>query len=119
MKSSVLYDKAYAFAVRIVRMYQFLSTERKEFILSKQVVRSGTSIGANVSEAGHAHTRPDFIHKLTIAAKEANETLYWLQLLRDTSYISDEAFISIEQDIRELQKLLTASLNTAKANSVN
>jgi four helix bundle protein len=117
MKSSVLYEKAYGFAVRIAGVYQSLSNGKKEFVLSKQILRAGTSIGANISEAGYAHTRPDFISKLSIAAKEANETMYWLRLLKDTNYITEEILKDIEQDLQELQRMLTASLKTAKANT--
>ena len=116
MKDSVLRDKSYAFAVRIVRMYQYLSKEKKEFVLSKQILRCGTSVGANIAEAGFAQSKADFIAKLSVAIKEANETHYWLNLLRDTDYLDIPLFQSLEENIVEIRKLLTASLKTAKTN---
>ena len=99
-------EKSFDFAVRTVNLYKFLTNEQKEFVLSKQVLRSGTSIGANVAEAQKAQSRPDFNAKLNIALKEANETYYWLRLLHKTEYISTEAYVSIETDIREIISIL-------------
>ena len=99
-------EKSFDFAVRTVNLYKFLTNEQKEFVLSKQVLRSGTSIGANVAEAQKAQSRPDFNAKLNIALKEANETYYWLRLLHATEYIPTEAFVSIETDIREIISIL-------------
>ena len=87
MGKSILRDKSYLFAIRIVKLSQFLQTDKKEFVLSKQVLRSGTAIGALVKEAEYAQSNADFIHKLHIALKEANETEYWLSILFDTDYI--------------------------------
>jgi len=95
MKESLLKIKSYAFSVRIVKLCQYLNKEKKEFLLSKQVLRSGTGIGALVREAEFGQSRADFINKLSIALKEANETSYWLSLLKDTGYIKDEEFISL------------------------
>lgn len=92
MKPNVLKDKSFAFAVRIVNMYKFLSENKKEFILSKQVLRSGTAIGALYREAEHAESKQDFIHKLSIAQKECNETYYWLDLLKATNFIEDAEY---------------------------
>src|ERR1044072_308863 len=107
MKSSPLQDKSYAFAIRMVRMYQFLSAQKREFILSKQVLRSGTSVGANIAEASFAQSKPDFVTKLSIAAKEAHETRYWLRLLHDTEYLEVRLYESLDKDLDEIQRLLT------------
>ena len=112
----ILKDKSYRFALRSVNLYKYLANEKREFVLSKQVLRSGTSIGANVAEAQQGQSKSDFVHKLAIALKEANETKYWLDLLRDSEYISDEQATSLIYDCIELQKLLTASIKTAKNN---
>jgi four helix bundle protein len=109
-----LADKSYAFAVRIVRLFKHLAEKEKEFTLSKQVLRSGTSIGAMVREAAYAQSKRDFINKLSIAVKEANETNYWLSLLKDTGYINQEMHNSISIDCEELQKLLASSIITLK-----
>ncbi|MBQ7326975.1 MAG: four helix bundle protein [Clostridia bacterium] len=106
MQNNNIENKSFEFAVRTVNLYKFLTEEKKEFVMSKQVLRSGTSIGANVAEAQKAQSRPDFNAKLNIALKEANETYYWLRLLHRTEYISDEAFVSIEADINEIISIL-------------
>ena len=111
---SVLRDKSYSFALRIVRLYRYLKNEHREYVLSKQVLRSGTSIGALVREAQYAQSRKDFINKLSVSLKEANETDYWLNLLKDTSYISEKMHESIESDVKELIKILTSSIKTTK-----
>ena len=116
MKESILKKRSYAFALRVVRLYKYLC-KHKEFVLSKQVLRSGTSIGALVSEAEFGQSRADFISKLSIALKETNETIYWLSLLRDSSYIDEKAFDSIYPDAEELMRLLISSIKTAKQNS--
>lgn len=113
---NVLKVKSYDFALRIVKLYRHLSVKKKEFVLSKQILRSGTSIGANVAEANEAQSKADFIHKLSIAHKESFETEYWLCLLRDSEYLSIPQAESLLVGCRELQKLLTASLKTSKAN---
>jgi four helix bundle protein len=117
MKPSALQDKSYAFAVRIVQMCRFLTDEKREFVLSRQVLRSGTSIGANIAESAFAQSPADFISKLSISAKESHETKFWLRLLCDTGYITPTIFESLHNDLVEVQKLLTASLKTAKLNT--
>lgn len=114
--NSLLHNKSYAFALRIIQMTKFLQEERQEFIISKQVLRSGTAIGALVRESEFAQSRPDFINKLSIALKEANETEYWLNLLRDSKYITETSFSSIESDCGELIALLVSSIKTVKNN---
>jgi four helix bundle protein len=116
MKDNVVKDKSYAFALRIIKAYKFLSEEKREFVLSKQTLRSGTAIGALVREAEHAQSKADFINKMNIALKEANETEYWLLLLRDSDYIDKESFISIHKDCAEVIKLLISIVKTTKEN---
>ena len=111
---SILVDKSYAFAIRIVNMNRHLLETKKEYVLSKQLLRSGTAIGALVSEAQYAQSKADFINKLHIALKEANESKYWIRLLHDTDYITQEMFESILPDIEALIKMLTSSINTTK-----
>ena len=115
MKENILKTKSYSFALRIVKLYKYLCTHR-EFVLSKQVLRSGTAVGALVSEAEFGQSKADFISKLSIALKEANETLYWLNLLKDSNYLEEKMFQSIKPDIEELIKLLVSSIKTAKKN---
>jgi four helix bundle protein len=103
---SVALIKSYNFAVRIVKMYQHLSSEKKEFVLSKQILRSGTSIGANIEEAIGGISKADFRAKMSIAYKEARETDYWLRLLKDTDYLKVEAFNSIRNELSEILKLI-------------
>lgn len=114
MKENVLRTKSYSFAIRIVRLSQHLQNEKKEFVLSKQILRSGTAIGALIREAEYGQSKTDFIHKLTIALKEANETEYWINILKDTNYIDGKLFESLINDCTELIKLLIASIKTAK-----
>jgi len=109
-----LWSKSFAFAVRAVKLAQYLQKDKKEYILSKQIMRSGTSIGAMVREAEHAESKADFTHKMNIALKEANETLYWLDLLHETKYISDTSFASIRPDCEELLKLLVSTVKTSR-----
>ena len=111
---SILADKSYRFAIRIVKLSQYLVSEKREFVLSKQIIRSGTSIGALVREAKYAQSTADFQHKLTIALKEANETQYWINLLRDTNYITQEQHQSLYKDSDELISLLVAITKTIK-----
>ena len=111
---NLLKDKSFNFAIRIVKLCKYLNEEKRELILSKQVLRSGTSIGAMVSESEHSESKSDFIHKLAIAQKEANETLYWLKLLYQTDYINQNAYEDINEDALELMKIITASIKTAK-----
>jgi four helix bundle protein len=110
-----LKDKSYKFALRIIKLYKFLTEEKKEYVLSKQILRSGTSIGANITEANQAQSTADFIHKMSIAHKEAFETEYWLCLLRDSEYITEKQSESLINDCNELQKILTASIKTSKS----
>jgi len=116
MKKNIVKDKSFRFAVRVVRLYQYLCGEKKEFVLSKQLLRSGTSVGAMVREAEHGETKADFKHKMAIAQKEINETLYWLELLKETEYLTSEQFDSINKDAIELIKLVTSIIKTAKNN---
>jgi four helix bundle protein len=111
---NVTYKKAYAFAIRIVNAYKFLVENRKEFTLSKQLLKSGTSIGANVAEANGAISNADFSAKISIAYKECLETKYWLSLLKDTGYIDDKMFQSIFNDADELGKILFSILKTTR-----
>ena len=114
MKDSIIKTKSKAFAVRIVRLYKYLQDEKKEYVLSRQVLRSGTSIGANVHEAFFGLSRKDFAMKLQIALKEACETEYWIELLTETDYITRNDSESIMNDCQELARLLHASVKTAK-----
>ncbi len=117
MKNNVVKEKSFGFAIRTVALYKFLTNEKKEFILSKQVLRSGTAIGALVREAEQAESKKDFVHKLAIALKEANETEYWLELLYKTDYLGDAEYKSIHNDVVELLKLLTSIIKTSKGNN--
>ena len=114
MKENVLKIKSYDFAIRVVKLAQYLQNERKEFVLSKQVLRSGTAVGALIREAEYGQSKTDFIHKLTISLKEANETEYWINILKDTGYIEYNLYESILNDCKELLRLLIASIKTAK-----
>ncbi|MDP3148953.1 MAG: four helix bundle protein [Ignavibacteria bacterium] len=113
-EQNVLKEKSYRFAIRIVKLYQFLKEEKKEFTLSKQILRSGTSIGANVEEATGAQSKKDFYMKLNIAYKEARETHYWLRLLRDTNFFDEKQFNSIIIDCDELLKISGSIIKTMK-----
>lgn len=119
MKENVLSEKSFSFALRIVKLYKHLLAEHKEYVLSKQVLRSGTSVGANIEEAKHAQSKIDFIHKLAIAQKEASETNYWIRLLRESDYLNERLAISLTSDCVEIQRMLTASIKTAKTNLKN
>ena len=112
MSKSIVADKSFSFAVRIVRLYKWICAEKKEFVLSKQLLRSGTSIGANVSEALQGQSKRDFLMKMNIALKEASETKYWLRLLKETEYLSDKQQQPILNDCIELEKLLTSIVRT-------
>ena len=116
MRDNLLIDKSVAFAVRIVKLHQYLIKSKKESIISKQIVRSGTSIGANINEANYGQSKADFISKLHIALKEAAETEYWLKVLTQSEYLSTEMGDSLLQDCMELKRILIASINTAKSN---
>lgn len=116
MKDNIIYEKALNFAVRIVNLYKFMIEVKQERIMSKQLLRSGTSIGANISEAIFAQSSVDFIHKLSISQKEANETKYWLTLLERTEYLSKKEADSMLNDCEELRKLLSSIILTTKQN---
>ena len=116
MKDNIIKDKSFAFAIRVVNTYKFLANEKKEFVLSKQLLRSGTSIGALIREAEHAQSKADFVHKMSIALKEANETDYWLELLYRTKYLDPKAYNSISKDAVELLKMLISIVKTSKNN---
>ena len=113
-KENILYDKAYNFAIRIVKANQYLRKDKKEYILSKQLLKSGTSIGANVAEANGAISNADFSAKMTIAYKECLETKYWLSLMKDTGFIDEESFQSIFADVDELGKILFSIIKTTR-----
>ena len=112
--SNIIETKTFRFAVRIVNLYKYLTAEKKEYILSKQLLRSGTSIGANVSEAQKAQTKPDFYTKMSVALKEANETFYWLRLLKETDYLTNKEFDDISADADEIVSILTAICKNTK-----
>jgi four helix bundle protein len=113
-KKYFLQEKADAFAQRIVRMYQYLTIQKNEHIMSKQVFRSGTSIGANIAESKNAQSSQDYINKLNIALKEADETIYWIKNLYNGGYINEKEYQSIGQDAEELTKLLVSSVKKVK-----
>lgn len=116
MKENIVKIKSFAFAVRVVKLYQFLCEQKREFVLSKQLLRSGTSVGAMVREAEHAETKNDFKHKMAIAQKEINESIFWLELLKETEYLTQEQFESINIDAVEIIKLITVIIKSTKAN---
>jgi four helix bundle protein len=111
---SIVDSKAYVFALRMIKAYKYLTQEQREFIISKQMLRSGTAIGALIREAEHAQSKADFISKMSIALKEANETEYWLMLLKDSEYIDEKTFTSIHKDCDELIRLLVSIVKTSK-----
>lgn len=113
MSNNIIEQKSFNFAVRIVNLYKHISSEKKEFILSKQLLRSGTSIGANVAEAIRGQSKADFLAKMCIALKEANESHYWIRLLYKTDFISEQEFNSIENDVVELIKILSSICKTS------
>jgi len=114
MKESVLKIKSYKFAIRVVKLYQLLTKEKKEFVLSKQILKSGTAIGALIREAEFAQSKADFTNKMNIALKEANETIYWLEILKDTGYVDDKLFKSLNNNCEELIKMLVSTVKTSK-----
>ena len=116
---NIIHNKSYEFALRIINAYKYLTNEKKEFILSKQMLRSGTAIGAMVREAKFAQSRADFVNKLSIGLKEANETLYWLELLHDAEYIDEKTFVSIHNDANELTSILASIVKTTKGVNLN
>jgi len=114
--TSIVGEKSFAFAVRAVNLYKYLCDEKREYVLSKQLLRSGTSIGANIEESLHAQSKRDYLSKMNIALKEANETLYWIRLLHATGYIDANQKESIYNDCNELVKMLVSIVKTTKQN---
>ncbi len=117
MKENVIKNRSFTFALRIVKAYQFLCDQKKEYVLSKQMLRSGTAIGAMIREAEQAENSADFVHKMAIALKEANETEYWIDLLAQSSYLDEIAFNSLKIDLTEILKLLISIIKTTKQNA--
>lgn len=115
MSKSILKDKSFLFAIRVVNLYKVITETKREFVMSKQVYRSGTAVGALIREAQNAESKLDFIHKLAIAQKECDETMYWLELLKATNFISENEFNSISKDNLELLKMLKSSILTVKS----
>lgn len=111
---NVLQDKSYVFAIRVVKLVQFLRSDKNEFVLSKQLLRSGTAIGALIREAEYGQSKADFVNKMSIALKEANETEYWINLLFDTDYIDEKLFESFKTDCKELLRMLISTIKTSK-----
>ena len=116
MRENLLTEKSIAFAARIIKLHKYLIKTQKETVISKQIVRSGTSIGANINEANYGQSKADFISKLHIALKETAETEYWLRLLLASEYVSKEMGESLLSDCIEMKRILIASINTAKGN---
>jgi four helix bundle protein len=118
IKDHIILDKSFNFAVRIVKLYKYLCDEKKEYVLSKQFLRSGTSIGANVNEAQAGQSKADFISKISISSKEARESKYWIELLIKTKYlnINDSHIKSLQNEIKEIIKLLTSIVKSSKEN---
>jgi len=119
MRENVVKEKSFAFALRVVKLSRYLNELKKEFVLSKQLLRSGTSVGAMIREAEQAESQLDFIHKMAIALKEANETDYWIELLYHSDFIDQPAYESIKNDLIELIKLLTSIIKTTKSRIKN
>jgi len=113
---SIVKEKSKKFAVRIIKLYQYLSEEKREYVMSKQLLRSGTSIGANVYEALQGQSKADFTAKMSIALKEVSETEYWLEILHETDYLSENEYRSIQRDCSEVAKLLTSIVKTSREN---
>ena len=118
-KNNMIQDESKAFAIRIINLYKYLRENKHELVLSKQLLRSGTSIGANISESVFGQSDMDFISKLSIALKESNETRYWLELLHETTYLDDKQFISIYDDCEKIKATLINTINTTKKNRKN
>ena len=108
MKENIIMRKSFAFSVRIMNLQKYLSRKKGEYVVSRQICKSGTSIGANIAEAQRAQSTADFVSKMKIALKEANETQYWLRLLFESKYLSEREFISLHNDLLEILKILTA-----------
>ena len=112
---SVVMNKSYTFALRVIKLYKYLVLEKKEYVLSKQLLRSGTAIGALIKEGEHAQSKADFLNKMNVALKEANETEYWIELLRDSEYLSPTESKSLLEDIAELIRLLISIVKSTKS----
>jgi four helix bundle protein len=117
MKQNVVKEKSFAFASRIVDFNKYLTKKHKEYVLSKQVLESGTSIGALIREAEHAESKADFIHKMSISLKEANETEYWIDLIYHGAYVNEKEYNSLKEDLTEILKLIIAIIKSAKNNN--
>lgn len=113
---NIIKDKSFAFAVRIVKLYKYLVESKREFVMSKQLLRSGTAVGALVREAQNAESKADFIHKLGIAQKECDESIYWVELLKETHFLAEKEFDSINNEALELLKMLRSAIITSKRN---
>jgi len=118
-KQNPLKDKSFQFALKIIKLYTFISEQKREYVMNKQLLRSGTSIGANIREAQNVQSKVDFIHKLSISQKECNETLYWLELLHKSDFLEEKEFTTIHGDANELLKMLLSSILTTKQNIHN
>lgn len=116
---NIIKDKSFVFAIRIVKLSNHLQENNKEYVLSKQLLRAGTSIGANIREGLNAESTKDFIHKLSIAQKETDETIYWLELLKATEYLTEKEFESINNDALEVLKIIRSIIITTKKNNLN
>ena len=119
MKENILLNKSFKFSIRIVKLYKYLCEEKKEYILSKQLLRCGTSIGANINESQEAQSKNDFISKLSISLKEARESKYWIELLKETDYLTDKEANNILEDLIEILKLLTSIIKSTKTTRTN
>jgi len=118
-EDNVFVRKSFAFAIQIVKASRLLVEHKKEYVLSKQLLRSGTAVGALIREAQNAESKSDFVHKLSIAQKECDETLYWLDLLKETNYLNNEEYLSLRNEAEELLKMLRSSILTTKKNYLN
>ena len=117
MSDSIIKNKSFSFAIRIINLYKFLVENKREYVLSKQLLRSGTAVGALVREAQNAESSADFVHKLGVAQKENDETLYWLELLFETNYLDENEYNSIQNDANELLKMIRSAILTSKRKS--
>ncbi len=113
-KESIIKNKSFAFSIRVINLYKYLIKNKKEYVISKQLLRCGTSVGAMVREAQNAESKADFIHKLAIAQKECDESMYWIELLKETDYINTKEFNEIHKDANELLKILRSIILTTK-----
>jgi len=111
---SKIKDSSYEFAIRVIKLYKYLTEKKKEFVISKQLLRSGTAVGALVREAQNAESKMDFVHKLAIAQKECDESIYWIELLKDTGFITEKQFSSINDDAIALLKMIRSAIITTK-----